>query len=263
MTGMDAPACPAELVAFAHRLADDAAAVHRRYFRRPVPVEVKPDGSPVTAADREAEQAVHELVARHHPDHGVVGEELEPRNPDAEHVWIVDPLDGTKLFLMGRPLFGVLLALAHRGRFVLGLLDQPVLGERWLGADGHGSTFNGRAVRTRACASLADATMCRQGVGDNSLGRDAALDRVAERVRWVQWGVTPYDYGQIALGFVDLIVAAGPQLHDLAPIDPVIRNAGGAASDWSGASLTPASGPFVIAAGDPRLIDQVLPLLEA
>jgi histidinol phosphatase-like enzyme (inositol monophosphatase family) len=253
--------CPQHLIAFAHRLADAAAEVHRREFRRPLGAELKPDGSPVTVVDRQAEEAVRRLVRTHFPAHGVIGEELEPERPDADYVWVVDPLDGTRLYLLGIPQFAVLIGLAHRGRFILGLIDQPVLRDRWLGADGHGTTFNGEPVRTRPCASLAEAVVCRPGLEDNTLGYDAAMDAVSGRAAWTHWGVTPYVWGLLASGYLDLIVTAGPKLHDLAPLDPIIRNAGGAVCDWVGRPIDLSSRDHVVAAGDASLIGQVLPQL--
>lgn len=249
--------CPRDLVDFAGVLVDAAGAVHRRHFRKPVGVETKEDGSPVTRVDRDAERAVRELIEQRYPEHGVIGEEFPPSRPDADHVWVVDPLDGTRLFLLGIPQFAVLIGLAYRGRFVLGVIDQPIVRDRWVGADGVGTSLNGQPVQSRLCGGLEDAVLCRPGVGDNTLGRDADIDRVAARSRWVQWGVMPCDYGLVASGFIDLVVSAGPKLHDLAPLDPIIRNAGGAVTDWQGAALTLDSRDTVIAAGDITLIEPV------
>jgi histidinol phosphatase-like enzyme (inositol monophosphatase family) len=224
-------------------------------------VDIKPDGSPVTAVDRESERVFHELVEQRHPEHGVIGEEFESVRPDAEYVWVVDPLDGTRLFLMGIPQFAVLIALAYRGRFVLGVIDQPIVRDRWVGVDGVGTTLNGLPIQSRLCAGLEDAVLCRPGVGDNTLGRDGDIDRIAARTRWVQWGVVPCDYGLVASGFIDLVVSAGPKLHDLAPLDPIIRNAGGVVTDWQGRALDLASSGTVVAAGDPRLLGQATRLL--
>jgi inositol-phosphate phosphatase/L-galactose 1-phosphate phosphatase/histidinol-phosphatase len=256
-------ACPRELVDFAAALADAVGAVHRRHFRRPVAVDTKADGTPVTRVDRDSEHVVRELIEHRYPEHGIIGEEFPPLRPGADYVWVIDPLDGTRLFLLGIPQFAVLIALAHQGRFVLGVIDQPIVRDRWVGADGSGTSLNGLPVQTRLCPGLSEAVLCRPGVGDNTLGRDADIDRVAARARWVQWGVMPCDYGLVASGFIDLVVSAGPKLHDLAPLDPIIRNAGGAVTDWQGADLTLASRDTVIAAGDAALIEPVARYLSA
>lgn len=254
--------CPTEFLQFAHRLADAVAEIHLRGFRHEVPVDIKHDGTPVTGIDRAAEEAVRERVMRAYPEHGIIGEEYPPHRPEAEDVWVVDPLDGTRLYLSGKPEFALLLALCHHGRFVLGLMDHAALGDRWTGADGHGTVWNGRPVRTRRCAALEQAVMSRPGPNDHTLGRDGIMDRVTAAGRWTHWGLAPHDYGLLASGFLDLIVTAGPRLHDLAPLDPIIRNAGGAVRDWSGRTLDMDSGPLLVAAGDPALLERAQPMLD-
>lgn len=255
--------CPTEFLQFSHRLADAVADIHRRHFRSEVTVEIKADGTPVTEVDRAAEEAVREQIMQAYPEHGVIGEEYPAHRPDAEYVWVVDPLDGTKLYLSGKPDFGLMLALAHHGRFILGVIDHAALGERWVGADGHGTVWNGRAVRTRPCPGPEQAVVCRPGPNSHTRGKDALIDRITGAARWTHWGLPPHDYGLLAAGFIDLIVTAGPQVHDLAPLDPVIRNAGGAVCDWSGRALDIHSGPLVVAAGDPALLGRIRPWLEA
>lgn len=254
--------CPTEFLQFSHRLADAVADIHRGSFRREVAVDIKPDGTPVTEVDRAAEETVRKQVMQAYPEHGVIGEEYPAHRPEAEYVWVVDPLDGTKLYLAGKPEFGLMLALAHRGRFILGVMDHAALGERWLGADGHGTTWNGHAVRTRRCGTLAHAVLCRPGPEPDTRNRQGGIDRIARATRWTHWGLPPHDYGLLAAGFLDLIVTAGPRVHDLAPLDPVIRNAGGAVCDWAGTPLDINSGPLVAAAGDAALLAQILPLLR-
>jgi inositol-phosphate phosphatase/L-galactose 1-phosphate phosphatase/histidinol-phosphatase len=250
--------CPKELIDFAHRVADAVGEVHRRYFRQPVAIAIKDDGSPVTEADKESELVVREMVGTYYPEHGVIGEEFPSMLPEADYVWVVDPIDGTQLFLSGKPLFGLLLALAYKGRFILGVIDHAVLGERWLGADGFRTIFNGDRIRTRECTQLAQASLYRPGKGAHTLGRDTIIDRIAGQAATVQWGLSPYDYGLLSSGYIDAIINSGPKLHDIAALDPVIRNAGGAVVDWDGRLLSLASPDHILAAGDPRLIDQML-----
>ncbi|MGQ0676089.1 MAG: inositol monophosphatase family protein, partial [Rhodospirillales bacterium] len=152
-------ACPERFIRLARRLADAAGAVVRRHYRTQLKVMGKADTSPVTEADREAEKAMRGIIRRAFPTHGVLGEEYGPERTDAEYVWVLDPIDGTNAFISGIPLFGTLIALARRGRPILGVIDQPVLRERWVGALGRKTTWNGRRVRTRPCARIADATL--------------------------------------------------------------------------------------------------------
>ncbi len=144
-------ACPPAFIDLAGRLADAAGVVARRYFRQPVDVEAKADQSPVTVADREAEAVMRELIEAEFPDHGIAGEEHGDVRTDAEYVWHLDPIDGTRSFISGKPVFGILVGLAHHGRPLLGVIDQPVNGERWLGAAGRPTTLNGQPVSVRAC----------------------------------------------------------------------------------------------------------------
>src|SRR5579863_4249970 len=146
-------------LAFAHRLADESGAIIRRYFRRKIAIDQKADLTPVTIADRAAERAMCRLIKKHFPGHGILGEEFGRADADADYVWVLDPIDGTKSFISGVPLFGTLIALAYRGRPILGVINQPILRERWVGAFGRKTTLNGQRVKTRPCASLDRATL--------------------------------------------------------------------------------------------------------
>src|SRR5215510_13769585 len=148
-----------DLVAFAGRLADASGAIAKRYFRSGVGIETKPDKSPVTLADRAAKAAIRELIGDRYPDHGVVGEEHGADRPDAEFVWVLDPIDGTKSFITGRPTFGTLIALMQEGRPLVGIIDHPALGERWVGAVGHPTSMNGSPVRARPCPESGNAAL--------------------------------------------------------------------------------------------------------
>ena len=141
---------PPELVAFAAKLADATGPVLRKHFRAGGAVEAKADGSPVTVADYEAEQALRRRIARTYPAHGICGEEFGTERGDAEYLWVLDPIDGTRSFVTGKPVFTTLIALLHRGAPVLGVIDQPITRERWVGARGQ-ATLNGRKLRVRAC----------------------------------------------------------------------------------------------------------------
>src|SRR3954468_20847748 len=153
------PKVPAELVALTHSLADAARPIVAQYFRTPFTIDDKSDRSPVTIADREAETAMRAILAKQVPEHGIYGEEHGVERPDAEYVWVLDPIDGTKAFITGLPIFGTLIALLHYGKPVLGVIDQPILGERWLGVSGERSTFNGKPIQARTCPDLARAYM--------------------------------------------------------------------------------------------------------
>jgi inositol-phosphate phosphatase / L-galactose 1-phosphate phosphatase / histidinol-phosphatase len=260
MTGGVAPA--PELVEFALRLADAAGAVVRKYYRGPLTVESKADASPVTVADREAEEVLRAMIRATYPEHGIDGEEFAGERPDAELVWRLDPIDGTKSFVIGRPLFGTLIALTRAGRPVLGVIDQCILGERWLGVAGQRSTWNGRPIRVRPCPELALAVLSLTSPQMFSAAERGAVARLESAVRFPVYGGDCYAYGLLALGCIDLIVEADLDVHDFMALVPVIEGAGGLVTDWQGAALTPQSDGRIVAAGDPRVHESALQLLE-
>jgi histidinol phosphatase-like enzyme (inositol monophosphatase family) len=254
-----------DLVALAHRLADRAGEVVLPYFRAGIEADDKADGSPVTRADRDAETAIRALLASAVPDHGVIGEEHGRHNAGAELVWTLDPIDGTKAFLAGKPLFTTLIALLYRGRPVLGVIDQPVTGERWIGAAGRPTVLRSRgqegAPRARACASLASARLSSTGPQYFTAAERSAFERVAARVAFTTWGGDGYQYGLVASGSVDLVIESGLKLHDWAALGPVITGAGGVISDWQGRPLGSGDAGDVVAAGDARCHAAALELL--
>jgi inositol-phosphate phosphatase/L-galactose 1-phosphate phosphatase/histidinol-phosphatase len=246
----------------ASELADAAGAVIRPYFRTPLAVDDKADLSPVTAADRAAEAAMRQLINARFPGHGILGEEYGRERDDAEFVWVLDPIDGTKSFISGVPLFGTLIALAQAGRPILGIIDQPISRERWVGATGHATTHNGAPIRCRPCQALAAATIFAT-TPDMFKGADAdAFSRVARAAKLVRYGADCYASGLVALGFADLVIEASLNPYDFGPMGPVVEGAGGIVTDWQGAPLGLASDGRVVIAGDRRAHGQALALLN-
>ena len=238
------------LAALAERLADAAGAVAMSYFRAPLAIDAKADASPVTIADREAEKAMRALIEANHPDHGIYGEEHGKARLDAEFIWVLDPIDGTKSFVIGKPLFGNLIALVHRGQPVVGIINCPALGERWLGIAGKPTTLNGRPVKTRTRPALADAWLATT-TPEMFVGPDAdAFARLRGHVRHAVYGGDCHSYGLVANGTLDLVAEANMQPYDYMALVPVIAGAGGIATDWNGAPLTLQSDGRVLAAGD-------------
>lgn len=256
-------AVSADLIAFAARLADAAGPHARRWFRQPVAVDQKSDDSPVTVADRQVEEAIRELVLAERPDDGIIGEEFGEHRAAGESplVWVIDPIDGTRAFITGRPSFGTLIALMNDGVPVLGIIDQPVIGDRWIGAAGHPTTHNRVAVHTRACPDLKSAmlsTTSPRHFGDDEC---AAFGRLEAKARDTTFGGDCYQYGLLALGFLDLVVEAKHALYDFAALVPVVEGAGGRMTDWAGEPLRRGSEGRVVAAGDPRVHAEALALL--
>lgn len=254
--------CPAHLVALAQRLADSSASVIRRYFRTPITVDDKADQSPVTIADREAERIIRTIIEAQRPDDGIHGEEYGTKNLDAEWVWVIDPIDGTKSFITGRPIFGTLIALLHHGRPVLGVIDQPIVGDRWIGVAGRPTTHNGQPVRVRACPGGLAASTFGTTSPDLFPGTDYdAYRRVVTQVKVSAYGGDCYSYGLLASGYYDLVVESGLKLYDFAALVPVVTGAGGLMTDWQGNPLDSSSSGQVVAAGDPRTHRETLAAL--
>ena len=249
-------------LSLAAELADAAGAVIRPYFRTKLAVDDKADLSPVTAADRAAEAAMRQLINARFPGHGIIGEEYGRERDDAEFVWVLDPIDGTKSFISGVPLFGTLIALARGGTPILGIIDQPISRERWLGAEGRATTHNGAPIRCRPCPALAAATIFAT-TPDMFKGSDAdAFARAAGAAKLVRFGADCYASGLVALGFADLVIEASNKVYDFGPMGPIVEGAGGIVSDWQGAPLGLQSDGRVVIAGDRRAHREALALLN-
>ncbi len=257
---------PAELdeyLALALSLADAAGEAIRLYFRQPLAVDDKPDLSPVTIADRAAEQAMRSLIERRFPDHGIIGEELGRLRENAEFVWTLDPIDGTKSFISGVPLFGTLIALTRAEHPILGIIDQPISRERWVGVAGRPTTLNGSVVHCRACAGLAAATLFATTPDMFKGGDAAAFARVSDAVKLTRFGADCYAYGLLAAGFIDLVLEANLKPYDFCPMVPIVEGAGGLATDWRGAPLDLTSEGRALIAGDRRTHEAALALLAS
>ncbi|MCK9541481.1 MAG: inositol monophosphatase family protein [Novosphingobium sp.] len=250
-------------IALAHRLADAAGDAIRPFFRSNMNAERKGDATPVTLADHAAEEAMRRILKAEVPRDAVIGEEMGAATGNSGRSWVLDPIDGTTGFLAGRPIFGTLIALVIEGWPVLGVIDQPVLGERWVGAAGMATTFNGRPARTRHCAALAEATLATTGPhyfddhdGAHFMGLAAKTDH-----RRMVMGGDCYNYAMLASGHIDLVCEANLKLHDWAALVPVVEGAGGTMCDWRGEPLHAGSSGHVLALGDPARVDDVVEAL--
>jgi myo-inositol-1(or 4)-monophosphatase len=259
-----------DTIAFANRLADTAGAVIRPYFRQRIDVadkrpmvDGKPVFDPVTLADKNAETAIRTIIERERPEDGILGEEHGEKPGKNGLRWVLDPVDGTRAFITGRHEWGSLIALEKNGRPILGIIDQPVLGERFVGTNGRTELRHGGAVTplaTRRGTSMADAILCATHpdafFGE---GERAAFRRVERAVRMTRWGGDCYIFGALALGFVDLIVETTFHRWDVAALIPVVEGAGGIITNWQGGDCS--AGGQVLAAGDARLHAEAMALL--
>lgn len=251
-----------ELEAFTVELARAAAAVTLPLFRTDAGEENKAGGrvfDPVTEADKGAERAIRSLIAGRYPDHGVVGEEYGEDRPDAEHVWVLDPIDGTRAFVAGLPLWTTLIGLKRAGKPVLGAISQPYVDELFLGGPS-GAVMMARgkttAIRTRACPSLNDAVIATTDPDIFTGAELGAWTQLRAASRLARFGCDAYAYAMVAAGRIDLVAETGLKAWDWTALAPVIEAAGGVMTDWLGQA--PGDDGRILAAGDPLLIDQAL-----
>ena len=257
-----APA-PATLIAFAHELADLSGAALRQRFRRGLNVQNKAGAGqfdPVTAADRAAERLMRRAIVAKYPDHGIIGEEFEAAAGVGRYHWVLDPIDGTRAFIIGSPLWGTLIAMTDGGRPVLGLMNQPFTGERFWA---YGRTAHRRdagrgpmRLKTRACARLEDAVLTTTHPDLFGPAEQSRFDDIKSRVLMTRFGGDCYGYCLLAAGFVDLVIEAGLKPYDVMALIPIIENAGGVITTWNGEPAL--EGGRVIAAGDARIHRQAL-----
>jgi histidinol phosphatase-like enzyme (inositol monophosphatase family) len=254
--------CLDEFAASASTMADASGELIRRHQQKKFDIEIKDDGSPVTSVDKAAEMSIRNIIAKLHPDHGIIGEEYAANAADSEFVWVIDPIDGTLPFLAGFPVFGTLIALLHNGAPVLGVIDMPMTRERWMGGSNLPSTHNGKPARTRDCENLASALMSTSNPDFYDTGSVPALKRMQQATRLSVYGGSCMAYGQIASGRIDVGIDVQFEVFDYLALVPIIEGAGGITTDWNGDALDIKSGDRFIAAGDKRTHAEALKVLN-
>jgi len=255
-----------DFAVFVDELATVSGEVIRPFFRTSLGLEDKSRGGafdPVTAADRAAEVAMRALIRQHFPAHGIIGEEFGPERPEAELVWVLDPIDGTKSFISGMPAWGTLIALTRAGRPIYGMVHQPFIAERFAG-DGAAANYRGpagdRALLTRPCGSLAEAVLYTTSPRLMNAHDRALFAAVEDKVRLSRYGGDCYAYCMLAAGHVDLVIETELKPHDVAALIPIITGAGGIITTWEG---EPAErGGRIVAAGDRRVHDAARAMLR-
>jgi myo-inositol-1(or 4)-monophosphatase len=259
-----------DFAAFVERLADAAAEAILPFFRTALEAEDKSRGGrfdPVTEADRAAETAMRGAIQAAFPAHGIVGEEFGSHQPDAPYQWVLDPIDGTKSFISGLPLWGTLIGLLHNGAPVYGMMAQPFTRERFVG-DGTTASWRGpgadhslgtRRLFVRPCADLAHAVLMTTSPLLIPPDKRRRYERVEAEVRLTRYGGDCYAYAMVAAGHVDCVIESGLQAYDIAALIPIIRGAGGVVTSWDGGS--PDAGGDIVAAGDVRVHEAAMSLL--
>ena len=256
-----------DFTAFIGRLATASGETILPFFRTSLGIDNKSAGhdfDPVTEADRAAEAVMRRLIKASFPRHGIVGEEFGNEREDAEYVWVLDPIDGTKSFIAGFPIWGTLIGLLHRGSPVFGMMHQPYIGERFSG-DGGAARYRGpsgeRKLAVRRCVSLKEATSFTTSPLLMNATDRAAFSRVEAEVRLTRYGGDCYSYCMLAAGHLDLVVETELKPYDIAALIPIITGAGGVVTTWEGRPAQ--NGGRIIAAGDPRVHEAAMKVLAS
>jgi len=251
-----------ELASFFNDLADASRRIAMTHFRSDFDFEQKQDLSPVTIADRAIEHELRRLISIRFPGHGILGEETGS-TPGDRYTWYLDPIDGTKSFISGMPLFGTLIALADekQGEVVAGMIDMPALKERWYGAS-HGTTFNNAPARVSRAVKLEEAQIYTSSPDFFSPEDWGRYDALSRKAMFRRFGGDCYQYGLLASGHCDLVVECSLKSFDFMALVPVIEGAGGVIRDWAGEPLTPNSDGRVVAAANDALLQQALSVLN-
>jgi myo-inositol-1(or 4)-monophosphatase len=254
-----------EFPAFVDRLADAAGKAVLPFFRTRIGAENKlgPGGfDPVTEADKAGEVVMRRLIAEQFPHHGIIGEEFGDERAEAEFQWVLDPIDGTRAFISGLPVWGTLIGLTRNGAPAYGMMSQPFIGERFYG-DGVSAHYRGptgdKRLLTRACDSLADATVMTTTPALFSAAERARYDAVESTARLARYGCDCYAYAMLAAGHVDVVIESGLKPYDIVALIPIIEGAGGVVTTWRGEPAV--TGGQIVASGDPRLHGQLLAML--
>lgn len=233
---------------FAAELAGCARHLLIEFEQAPLNVELKKDRSFVSAMDARIEANLRKMISAKWPEHGIIGEEENWHAPDAEWVWVLDPIDGTAAFIAGLPVYGTLIALAYRNVPVIGIIDIPKLDLRWTGIAGKRTTLNGKACTVQAPSSLSSAILSTSNPDFYEQSELSSLEAMRRATAWRIYGGAALSYGRLAEGRIHLSMDSGLQIYDFAPFRPIIEGAGGIITDWNGAPITLASGPRILAA---------------
>lgn len=225
--------------------------------------ETKDDESPVTEIDQYVEREIRNIIEKFYPEHNILGEEYGFNKQTSEFTWVIDPIDGTRQFIAGIPIYGTLISLCHHGIPVLGIIEHPAVQERWVGVKGYPSLLNGQPIHTRNCTKIELALMSSSNTEPVLPEHRLGYEKIIPKTKWRVYGAACYSYACLATGKIDLSIDSGGMREvDYCALVPVIEGAGGVISDWYGQPLTMHSGSTVVAAATAELHDQALHILN-
>ena len=231
------------------------------YFRNKLEVISKADKSPVTAADKDSEKNIRSLISKYYPEHNIQGEEFPKKVTQSSFKWVIDPIDGTRSFISGKPSFGTLVGLYENNTPLAGLIDMPALKESWLGFRNGGAYLNNIPIKTRKIKSISLATIACTSPNMFNERQLNSFKKVETECNNVVWGGDCHNFALLAGGYLDIVVEHNLSWHDVAAVIPIIEAAGGYISDWKGKKINEKSNGSVIASGDEKVQSEVLKIL--
>jgi len=246
----------------ANECAEASGKIIKKYFRKKIKIERKSDNSPVTRADKEAEKKIRDIIAKKAPECGFFGEETGKFNTNNEYVFVVDPLDGTKGFISGKPLFCTLIGLMKNNKPYIGVLNQPILNERWSGIANKESKYNNTKIRTTKCNKLKGLRMYATSPMMFKGKNQRVYKNIRSKIGETWFGIDSYSHGLLASGFVDVVLEASLKPYDYIASAAVISGAGGKLTDWYGNALNLDSDGRILASGDPKIHKQLLKVIQ-
>ena len=251
-----------EYLNFANKLADEAGIISMEYFRTSLDIENKSDETPVTIADKNTELKLRSMIEKKYPDHGILGEEFDSINPDAEFIWVIDPIDGTKSYIAGHKDFGNLISLTQNKKPIIGIINCPAHDERWVGAKNQNSTFNQQPSKTSSVNKIEDAYFFSSGLYFTEPHLRNAVDKIKNKVKYYRYGGDCYMYGMVASGLIDFVIEDSLKVHDYMALVNVIEGSGGKVTDKFGNEITTDSRGSCIASANEKLHSELISLIN-
>ena len=243
---------------FANKLADEASETSMKYFRTKLDIDNKNDKSPVTIADKNTELKIRSLIENEYPSHGILGEEFNSVNPNAEFIWVIDPIDGTRSYIAGHKDFGNLISLTHNKDPIIGIINCPAHNERWVGVKNQISTLNNKRIRTSKVSKIKDAYLFTSGLYFDEPNLRSAVEKINNQVRYFRYGGDCYMYGMLASGLIDIVIEDTLKTHDYMALVNVIEGAGGKITDKFGEPISTESQGSVIASANEELHSEII-----
>ncbi|MBP9742950.1 MAG: histidinol phosphate phosphatase [Burkholderiales bacterium] len=246
------------------QLADLAAEITCKYFRGKIDVQYKSNCHPVTMVDQKVEQSLRKWIKDNYPTHGIIGEEYLAQNTMAKYTWTIDPIDGTVAFVTGKPTFSTLIALLENGSPVLGIIDQPINNERFVGVRGSGAWLNGKKMITSSEETLLRSRLSISSPDMFKTNKEcAAFEQLRQQVNVISWGGDAYAYGLLADGYIEIILETDLGFYDIAALRPIIEESGGIITNWCGENISAENfDGKCLACANPQLHEAVLTIIN-